>query len=66
MQIKLVDFFSNPRRKPTDIVDIVKAQGKTTDLITCYKYIGIWLDECLSFTQHVENLVKELETGVRL
>lgn len=52
--------FSNARRKPTDIVDISTAQGNTTEHVTFYRYIPIWLDECLSLKQNVANLVKEL------
>ena len=35
-------------------------QGQVLQVVSCYKYLGIWLDDCLSFKLHVTNLLKKL------
>ena len=30
------------------------------EVVTCYKYLGIWLDDCLTIKLHVNNLLKKL------
>ena len=29
-------------------------------MVACYKYLGIWLDDCLTFKRHVNNQLKKL------
>ena len=41
-------------------MDIVTAQGIILEVVACYKYLGIWLDDCLTFKLQVNNLLKKL------
>ena len=41
-------------------MDIVTTQGQVLEVVACYKYLGIWLDNCLSFKLQVNNLLKKL------
>lgn len=52
--------FSNASKKPENTVDIISAQGKKLEVVSSFKYLGIWLDDGLSFKHHVENLLKKL------
>ena len=35
-------------------------QGQVLQVVSYYKYLGIWLDDCLTFKLHVTNLLKKL------
>ena len=39
---------------------ILTLKGEQIELVTAYKYLGIWLDDKLSFKVHVEHLSKKL------
>lgn len=36
--------FSNARTKPVNTPDVITAQGKKLEVVACYKYLSIWLD----------------------
>ena len=52
--------FLKAKKTPETALDIVTAQGKVLEVVTGYKYLGIWLDDCLSFKLQVNNLIKKL------
>ena len=35
--------------------------GHTIEQVKVYKYLGVWADDKLSFTVHVENLIRKLK-----
>ncbi len=39
---------------------ILTLEGESIERVSCYKYLGIWLDEKLGFQVHIENLLKKL------
>ena len=45
-------------------LEIVTAQGQTLEQVPKYKYLGIWLDDSLSFKPHVDNLLKKLRLKI--
>ncbi|KAI4830607.1 hypothetical protein KUCAC02_002226 [Chaenocephalus aceratus] len=55
-----VMLFSKVKKTPEPVLDIVTTQGTKLEVVACYKYLGIWLDDCLSFKLHVNNLLKKL------
>lgn len=40
--------------------NIIIAQGKKLEMVSCYRYLGIWLDDFLSFKSQVDTLFKKL------
>ena len=40
-----VMLFSKAKKTLETTLDIVTAQGKVLKVVTCYKYLGIWLDD---------------------
>jgi len=52
--------FSKAKKTPETTLDIVTTQGKVLEVVTCYKYLGIWLDDCLYFKPQVNNLLRKL------
>ena len=55
-----VMLFSKAKKTPETTLDIVTTKGKVLEVVTCYKYLGIWLDDCLSFKLQVINLLRNL------
>jgi len=53
-----VMLFSKAKNTPETALDIVTTQGIQLEVVACYKYLGIWLDDCLTFKFHVNNLLK--------
>ena len=47
-----------------DSLCIVTLQGEPIEIVNSYKYLGIWLDTKLSFTVHIEHLVKKLRRKI--
>ena len=44
---------------PTSL-NISTLEGKCIEKVSAYKYLGIWIDEKLTFKVHIENLVRKL------
>lgn len=59
MITKATILISNSRNKTSDTADVATGE-KNIDVVTCYKYLVVGLDECLSFELHVETFVKKL------
>ena len=55
-----VMLFSKAKKTPETALDIVTMQGQVLQVVSCYKYLGIWLDDCLTFKLQVTNLLKKL------
>uniref|UniRef100_A0A3B4Z3D2 Reverse transcriptase domain-containing protein n=1 Tax=Stegastes partitus TaxID=144197 RepID=A0A3B4Z3D2_9TELE len=53
--------FSNARKRVDSLPTIKTLQGSQIDLVTQFKYLGILIDERLTFRPHVETLVKKLK-----
>ena len=47
-------FFSKSCNNVTDDLCISTLDGATIDRVPAYKYLGIWIDEKLSFKNEVE------------
>ena len=48
------------RNKPNGIDNMdLKAEGEIIERVQCFKYLGMWLDDCLSFDQHIDNLYRK-------
>ena len=60
-----VMLFSKAKKTPEPVLDIVTTQGQVLEVVACYKYLGIWLDDCLSFKLHVNNLLKKLRVKLQ-
>lgn len=43
---------------------ILTQDGTPIERVTSYKYLGIWLDDKLSFGVHIESLLKKTQTQV--
>jgi hypothetical protein len=43
---------------PTGV--ITTSEGLELEVVTSYKYLGLWLDGSLSFSQHISNLQAKL------
>ena len=52
--------FTRARTLP-EKVSIVTSGGLAVEKVSSYKYLGIWLDDKLSFKVHVDNLVTKLK-----
>ena len=52
--------FSKAKKTPEPVLDILTTQGIKLEVVACYKYLGIWLDDCLSFELQVNNLLRKL------
>ncbi|KAJ8287209.1 hypothetical protein GJAV_G00048920 [Gymnothorax javanicus] len=56
-----VMLFSNSKCVPDALHSIVSLQGTPIELVSNYKYLGIHIDDGLSFKIHVDNLLKKLK-----
>ena len=43
---------------------IATLAGPTIEQVKVYKYLGVWVDDKLSFTVHVENLIRKLKLRI--
>ena len=48
------------KKTPETALDIVTMQGQVLQVVSYYKYLGIWLDDCLTFKLQVNKLLKTL------
>lgn len=56
-----VMLFSNSKRVTAALPDILSHQGTPIELVSNFKYLGIQLDDCLSFKMHINSLLKKLK-----
>jgi hypothetical protein len=49
-----VMWFGKNALLPTGV--ITTSEGLELEVVTSYKYLGVWLDNTLSFSQHISNL----------
>ena len=54
--------FSNDRHVTNHV--IATLAGYTIEQVKVYKYLGVWVDDKLSFTVHVENLIRKLKLKI--
>lgn len=47
--------------KPDSTPKILYADGSELEFVTCYKYLGRWLDSSLSFTAHIKYLESKVK-----
>ena len=52
--------FSNTKSKPQNL-PIFSSQGLKIECVSSYRYLGILIDESLSFANHIQQLVKRLK-----
>jgi len=48
--------FSKARVQPLDNCGLLSLDGKSIERVSSYKYLGIWIDEKLSFNEHISVL----------
>src|SRR4029434_5335445 len=53
--------FSNGRNNVPPTNRICTRSGTNIEQVPCYKYLGIWLDDRLSFKSHVLDLAKKVK-----
>lgn len=53
--------FSKARAQLLDNCGILSLDGKSIERVSSYKYLGIWIDDKLSFNEHITALVKKLK-----
>lgn len=69
MQLKLVlnadktklMLFSNTKKVSQVPPLVFTLTGSVIEVVHSYKYLGIWLDDALTFKPHIDNLVKKLK-----
>ena len=54
--------FSNARHVTKHV--IATLTGHTIEQVKVYTYLGVWADDKLSFTVHVENLLRKLKLRI--
>jgi hypothetical protein len=54
--------FSNARHVTNYV--IATLAGYTIEQVKVYKYLGVWVDDKLSFTVHVENLLRKFKLRI--
>ena len=47
-----------------DNLAIISSSGSSIERVSEYRYLGIWLDEKLSFKFHIENLITKLRQKI--
>lgn len=55
--------FSNTKKVPQTIPLVSTLEGNVIEVVHTYKYLGILLDDFLTFKPHIDNLVKKLKLG---
>ena len=54
--------FSNTKHSENHV--ITSLEGHSIEKVKTCKYLGVWVDEKVSFTTHVENLVRKLKLHI--
>ena len=62
MKLVLNQTFSNARHVTNHV--IATLDGDTIEQVKVYKYLGVWVHDKLSFTVHVENLIRKLKLKI--
>lgn len=57
--------FSHSRSSPTDRT-VLTLDGTQLERVSSYKYLGIWIDDKMTFSVHIDSLLKKTSTKVRL
>ena len=45
-----------------ELCNIISTNGTSIEKVSQYKYLGIWLDNCLNFKHHINTLIMKLRT----
>lgn len=53
--------FSNAKSKSRNLLPITTSQGSEIESVSQFKYLGILIDDSLSFKPHIQQLVKKLK-----
>ena len=53
--------FTKAKSKPSDLPPITTLQGSVIESVSQYKYLGIIIDDALSFKPHIQQLLKKLK-----
>jgi hypothetical protein len=53
--------FTKAKSKPSDLPPITTLQGSVIESVSQYKYLGIIIDDALSFKPHVQQLLKKVK-----
>ncbi len=56
-----VMWFSRKGATPPPALNITTSTGTPLDQVSVYKYLGIWLDSTLSFSNHISNLQSKVK-----
>ena len=56
--------FSRSRNVDPEDLHICASNGAQIELVSQYKYLGVWIDEKLSFVKHIENVTKKLRSKI--
>jgi len=52
--------FTNSKKKPLNLLAIITFQGNVIESVSSYIYLGLLIDDYLSFKHHIQQLVKKL------
>uniref|UniRef100_A0A8C6KGR8 Reverse transcriptase domain-containing protein n=1 Tax=Nothobranchius furzeri TaxID=105023 RepID=A0A8C6KGR8_NOTFU len=58
-------FFTN-RQIPNIVPKLITLEGKVIEMVHEYKYLGVWIDNSLTFKSHIDKLVKKLKLKLGL
>lgn len=56
--------FSNAKSMSRNLLPITTSQGSEIESVSQFKYLGILIDDSLSFKPHIQHLVKKIKTEV--
>lgn len=56
--------FSRTRNINHDTMNLATIEGSRIERVTDYKYLGVWIDEDLTFKLHVNNLVTKMRQKI--
>ena len=52
------------KNAPPPTCVITTSEGFELEVVTSYKYLGVWLDGALSFSQHISKLEAKVKSGL--
>ena len=53
--------FSNSKKVPQTVPTVSTLEGNVIEVVLIYKYLGVLIDDSLSFKPHIDHLVKKLK-----
>ena len=59
---KTKDMWFGKKNAPLPTGVITTSEGLELEIVTSYKYLGVWLDGTLSFSQHISRLQAKVES----